>query len=265
MSGTTIPNSQRVKDVNAIKDFTLDWSDWLSEVSDTIATATWTVPSGITKASESNTATTATVFLSGGTVGQSYIVYVRVTTVGGRTDDQAIEITVIDSAALAVDHYCTLDDVNQLVPQAPYSDTSKPNQAVVLKLIDQVANLMDASMANIGYVTPVVSGTVSLEMLRLACAMGTVGLCQQIRDTGVRTAVTDSGATVTNIWTQQFDAWIKRLISPEDPFELPDAPRTTQQLQKQGDLLVRSFVQSIPADDTSYDPDNPVITRYQAL
>jgi hypothetical protein len=61
---------------------------------DTIATATFTPPSGLTKALEANTTTTARVKLSGGTAGTSYEVQLDITTAGGQTFQRTIALTV---------------------------------------------------------------------------------------------------------------------------------------------------------------------------
>jgi hypothetical protein len=81
-----------IKDPNAVLDYTIDWSTWLE--GDTISTSDWTVPTGLTEASDSNTTTTATVWLSGGTAGQEYTVTNRIVTAGGRTEDRSIYIRV---------------------------------------------------------------------------------------------------------------------------------------------------------------------------
>jgi hypothetical protein len=88
------PVATYTKDPDATLDYVLDWSTWLG--SDTITSAAYTVPDGLTKASESNTTTTATVWLSGGTDGASHFVTCRVVTAGGRTDDRSILIRVGD-------------------------------------------------------------------------------------------------------------------------------------------------------------------------
>lgn len=77
-----------------VLDYTVDWTKWLDEVEDTIATSTWIVPTGLTKVTETNTTKLATVWLSGGTVGTNYTVTNRITTVGGRIDDRSITIRV---------------------------------------------------------------------------------------------------------------------------------------------------------------------------
>lgn len=82
------------KDPDATLDYGFDWQDegWLG--SDTIVSATWTVPAGLTKVSETNTTTTATVWLSGGAVQSDYTVTCRITTAGGRIDDRSLLIQV---------------------------------------------------------------------------------------------------------------------------------------------------------------------------
>jgi hypothetical protein len=80
------------KDPNANLDYQIDWSSWLG--SDTISSSAWTVQSGLTKGSDSKTDTTTTVWLSGGTAGQTYRVTNRVVTAGGRTDDRSFWVVV---------------------------------------------------------------------------------------------------------------------------------------------------------------------------
>lgn len=80
------------KDPQAVLDYTLDWSLWLD--GDTISTSTWALDVGITEDSESETATTTTVWVSGGTAGTTYNAVNTITTVGLRTDQRTIQITV---------------------------------------------------------------------------------------------------------------------------------------------------------------------------
>lgn len=80
------------KDPQARKDYGFDWSAWLG--TDTITASTWTLPSGITSYAESNTTTVATVWLSGGTHGQDYLVTNQITTAGGRIEQRSLKIQV---------------------------------------------------------------------------------------------------------------------------------------------------------------------------
>jgi hypothetical protein len=85
------------KDPNSEVDFVVDWSRWLAiRDSDTISTSTWVVPSGITKTDDTHTTTTATIWLSGGTLGQTYDVVNRVTTAAGRIEDHTLTIYITE-------------------------------------------------------------------------------------------------------------------------------------------------------------------------
>lgn len=78
-------------------DYQIDWAAWLA-TGDSIASSTWTVPAGLTAGTgaqaPTHTATTATIWLSGGTAGITYQVTDHVTTVQGRADDQSIYLRV---------------------------------------------------------------------------------------------------------------------------------------------------------------------------
>lgn len=80
------------KDPDEVLDYILDWADRLGE--DTIATSSWTVPTGINKDSDSSDDTTATIWLSGGDEGESYSFVNRVVTAAGRTMDQTVKLKV---------------------------------------------------------------------------------------------------------------------------------------------------------------------------
>ena len=84
-----------LKDPNAVLDYSIEWSKWLA--GDQIATSAWTASDpALEITADSNTATRATVWLSGGAVGQSYAVTNLITTVGGRTDERSFIIQVQD-------------------------------------------------------------------------------------------------------------------------------------------------------------------------
>jgi hypothetical protein len=93
MTATQPSNRYYTKDPDATLDYTLDWSEWL-ETDETIDTSTWIIPEGITTVRDSQTDTTATVWLSAGNLGQRYTATNRVVTSAGRTDDRSIYITI---------------------------------------------------------------------------------------------------------------------------------------------------------------------------
>lgn len=81
------------KDPDAVLDYSFDWEDWLCE-GDTITASTWATPAGITEDSDSFTDDTTTVWLSGGTVGESYDLVNHVTTNEGREEDRTLTICI---------------------------------------------------------------------------------------------------------------------------------------------------------------------------
>lgn len=81
-----------IKDPEALLDYQVDWAAWLG--ADTIDTSVWSVPTGLTAETDSKTNTTATIWLSGGTSGQTYRVTNQIETVGGRTDERSFIVRV---------------------------------------------------------------------------------------------------------------------------------------------------------------------------
>lgn len=75
-----------------VLDYTIDWTSFLN--GDVISTSTWTVSTGLTKGSDSKTTTTTTVWISSGTLGQSYEVTNTIITAGGRTKSQCFEVLI---------------------------------------------------------------------------------------------------------------------------------------------------------------------------
>lgn len=84
------------KDPDEVLDYEIDWADRLD--GDTIDTATFSLESGsdagLTLDNESNTTTTATVWLSGGTVCLEGLINCRVVTAAGRTMDQSVRLKI---------------------------------------------------------------------------------------------------------------------------------------------------------------------------
>lgn len=85
-----------IKDPDAKKDYGVDWTGWLATKSDTIATVSWDVPAGLTVTAVSGPQATPTVWLSGGTVGETYTVTCHITTAGGRIDDQSFSVRIAE-------------------------------------------------------------------------------------------------------------------------------------------------------------------------
>lgn len=98
------PTTIWVKDPDAVLDWRWDWagstngtgrSDWLAD-GETISATTVTADDGLTVDSSTITdsSTSVTAWLSGGTAGTTYSVACRITTSAGRTDERTIRIRV---------------------------------------------------------------------------------------------------------------------------------------------------------------------------
>lgn len=86
----------RVKDSGEALSFTADWSTELG--TDTLASATWSVPAGVTKDQETIDAPTktATVKLSGGTNGQVYQCVCAATGGSGQIYNRTLHLKIED-------------------------------------------------------------------------------------------------------------------------------------------------------------------------
>lgn len=85
-----------VKDPNAVLDYYVDWTNWLTG-SETLSTSTWTCTNtGITIGTATgSTSGTATAWISGGSDGEVYDVVNRIVTSGLRTEERTIQFTVL--------------------------------------------------------------------------------------------------------------------------------------------------------------------------
>lgn len=78
---------QEPKDPDEEFDYPCDWTKFLAQWNDTILTSTWFAPVGITVVITSNTSTTTTIVLAGGTAGTDYAIRNHIVTAGGRHGD----------------------------------------------------------------------------------------------------------------------------------------------------------------------------------
>lgn len=89
---------ERTKDPDDVLDYEFDWNAGDApglDDGDVIVTSTFPgFPAGITKVSDSHTNTTVTLWLSGGTDGETYEIVNRIVTNGGRTMDQTGKLKV---------------------------------------------------------------------------------------------------------------------------------------------------------------------------
>lgn len=85
-----------LKDPDATLDYTFDWTAWLEPTTDTIADVEWVPDDALTVESSLFDDTTATAFVSGGSVGEMLNLTCRITTTGGRIDDRTIVLKIVN-------------------------------------------------------------------------------------------------------------------------------------------------------------------------
>lgn len=84
-----------VKDPGAILDYTINWGGGYLQSGESVSTSVWSIfPSDITQVIASNTASSASITVSGGVVGRLYQLSNRITTSQGRTDERSIIVRV---------------------------------------------------------------------------------------------------------------------------------------------------------------------------
>lgn len=85
------------KDPDEITDYTFDWTLWLAEVVDTIASVAFIVDSPLINVGYEFVGNKATVFVAGGAIGKKYPVTCRITTnsVPARIEDRTIYLNII--------------------------------------------------------------------------------------------------------------------------------------------------------------------------
>ena len=85
------------KTPSEVLDYKFDYASQLTQDGGvTISTSTTTVPTGLTKDSETNDTTSATVILSGGTVPDRYRVVNQMVTSGSKTYERYIIIEMVE-------------------------------------------------------------------------------------------------------------------------------------------------------------------------
>ena len=88
------------KDPDEVLDYRIDWLGTSSDpgplygLTDAIANSLWVVPAGISSETETNDDGSTTIWLSGGTVGDTYEILNRITTDDGRVFDQTVKLSI---------------------------------------------------------------------------------------------------------------------------------------------------------------------------
>jgi hypothetical protein len=125
-------------------DFGIDYTDFLG--TDTIATSSWSVGTGITQSTPapSNTSTAVTIWLSGGTADTEYAVTNTMVSAGGRTAVRTIRIKVVPPAVSSTS-LITIDYLKSVMGRA----IELPNDDSENGLLDAVVESASAEIKRI--------------------------------------------------------------------------------------------------------------------
>lgn len=74
----------------------VDWSEWLTLEGTAIASSSWESDAGVTLDTPASTTTAATVYVSGGTDGETYTIRNTITCANGVIDSRSIRVMVRD-------------------------------------------------------------------------------------------------------------------------------------------------------------------------
>ncbi|MGW5175934.1 phage fiber-tail adaptor protein [Streptomyces sp. NPDC004082] len=89
--------AEYVKDPAARLDYSWDWTLWLADVVDTIASATVVVPEGLDAVDAPVIDdTVVTQRVEGGAVGSTYKMVCQITTASGLIDERSIDLTIAE-------------------------------------------------------------------------------------------------------------------------------------------------------------------------
>jgi hypothetical protein len=86
-----------IKDPNATLDYPINFATWLSDITDTYAShSVINLTGGITNPSSTQASGIITVWIAGGTAGETASFTVRIVTTGGRTDDRTFYLKIVE-------------------------------------------------------------------------------------------------------------------------------------------------------------------------
>jgi hypothetical protein len=128
------------KEPTEVLDFSIGWSDWLNGL--TIASSSWSGPSGITIVTSSISGTDTIIRLSDGTWGETYELFNTIVASDGETETRSIIITIQRSVS-----YCTPIEVRRRMSGGSGSGGSATINALpaaeLEALIEQASRMFD--------------------------------------------------------------------------------------------------------------------------
>jgi len=133
------------KDPTEVKDYDINWLPELGP-SDTIQSSIWTIVAGtgLTINSNSFTTTLTKVWLSGGVVGQTYLLNNAIVSVGGRTENETATLRIRTGPAIVVEDGTALPNANSYASETTLN-TYCSDRAITIPNGDARAALIRAT------------------------------------------------------------------------------------------------------------------------
>jgi hypothetical protein len=133
------------KDPTEVKDYIINWLPELGPA-DTVASSVWTIVSGTGLVINSNAFTTAftQVWLSGGTLGQTYMLQNIITSAGGRTETETATLRIWAKPVIVVEDGTAVPTANSYVSEVMLN-TYCSDRAIMIPDGDASAALIRAT------------------------------------------------------------------------------------------------------------------------
>jgi hypothetical protein len=139
--------------------------------------------------------------------------------------------------------YAQVSNVRDLAPHVPINDQSQPSQGVVQTWISDVESTLNATLAAYGYTIPLVAKTgkttdAAIRVLRQMVANAVMAMVMRARP---------NPETDPENFQRRYDAILKQLREPSDPFELPDVEITGEAAIKESPTRISSNLKELAA------------------
>jgi hypothetical protein len=108
--------------------------------------------------------------------------------------------------------YAQVSDVRGLAPHVPINQQSQPSEGDVSRWLADIERNLEATLKSIGYQTPI-TGTEARAVLRLPVANAGMAMVMRARPNPEQDPEN---------FQRQYDNFIRSLIDPRNPYQLPD-------------------------------------------
>lgn len=141
--------------------------------------------------------------------------------------------------------YAQVSNVRSLAPHVPISDQSQPSQGDIQQWISDVESTLNATLAAYGYTIPLVAKEgktteAAVTVLRHAVANVVMAMVMRSRP---------NPEVDPEVFQRRYDALLKSLRDPNDPFELPDVQVTAEAAIKESPMKVSSNLKILSFDE----------------